>query len=365
MRAIRLPLVFAAIAGLPVALAAQDNPRPGAIVGAEFHTLTFAAGGVTKSVSEFAVPLGFTMPVGRRITLDAGTYFVSAQREDSLGSKATVSGLTDVVLRTAIQLKPDVAVLTVALNLPTGQGSLTAAQDSVARVVATDLIPFQVANFGTGFNLTTGLAFATPVGPWALGLAGSYRYSGAYEPFAGNTASLKPGGEVRVRFGADRLVGQGRLSFGLTYSTFSNDEFGSNARSPGTRFIPQLSLSLPMGNNSLSLYAWDIYRKVTEDPADPTLANENTVTAGAMLALKTGRNSLRPQVEFRHSMRGPGGLQSNGSLIGLGLRYLMNAGTRVTITPSVRFDTGSRPDAGTASLGFTGFSGGLTIRTSL
>ncbi len=361
MRALRLSLLLAA---LPAALAAQESPRPGIIVGAEYHTLSFAAGGATKKVTEFAVPLGFTLPLGRRITLDAGTYFVRAEREDSLGGRASVSGLTDLVLRTAIQLKPDVAVFTIAVNVPTGQGSLTASQDSVARVVATDLIPFQVANFGTGFNLTTGLALAMPAGPWALGLAGSYRYSGSYEPFAGNTATLKPGGEVRVRVGADRLVGQGRFSLGLTYSTFSNDEFGSNARSPGTRFIPQASLSLPMGNNNLSLYAWDIYRKVTETAADPTLANENTITAGAILALRAGRNSLRPQVEFRHSARGPGGLQSNGSLLGLGLRYVMNPGTRVTITPGVRFDTGSRPEGG-ASIGFTGFSGSLTIRSSL
>ena len=361
MRALRWSL---ALAALPAALQAQDNPRPGIIVGAEYHTLTFASGGVTKKVTELAVPLGFTLPIGRRITLDAGTYFVHADRVDSLGTKATISGLADLVLRTAIQLKPDVAVLTIAVNVPTGQGSLSAAQDSVARVVATDLIPFQVANFGTGFNLTTGLALATPVGPWALGLAGSYRYSGAYEPFAGNTASLKPGGEVRIRVGADRLIGQGRLSLGLTYSTFANDEFGSNARSPGTRFIPQASVSLPMGNSNLSLYAWDIYRKVTETAADPTLANENTMTAGAILALRAGRNSLRPQVEFRHSMRGPGAMQSNGTLLGLGLRYVMNPSTRLTVTPGVRFDTGSRPEGG-ANIGFTGVSGSLTIRSAL
>jgi hypothetical protein len=361
MRAIRVTL---ALAALPVALAAQD-PRPGLVVGAEFHTMTFAAGSATSKVSEFAVPLGFSLPIGRRVTFDAGTYFVNASRTDSMGAKATISGLTDVVLRTAIQLKPDVAVFTLALNLPTGQGSLTAAQDSVARVVATDLIPFTVANFGTGFSLTTGLALAAPVGSWALGLAGSYRYSGAYEPFAGNTASLKPGGEVRIRVGADRLIGQGRFSLGLTYSTFSNDEFGSNARSPGTRFIPQVSLSLPMGNNSLSLYAWDIYRSVTETPADTSIANENTLTAGAMLAIRSGRNSLRPLVEFRTSMRGPNGMHANGTLIGLGLRYVINAGSRFAITPAVRFDTGSRPENGVGSIGFTGFTGSLTIRSAL
>lgn len=360
MRALRLTLAFAAA---PVALAAQDA-RPAFLAGAEFHTLSYATGSATTKITELAVPLGFTMPIGRRVSIDAGTYFVNAERQDSAGGTATISGLTDFVLRTAIQIKPDVAVFTLALNLPTGQGSLDAGQDSLARSVSSDLIPFQVANFGTGFNLTTGLAFAAPVGPWALGLAGSYRYNSSYEPFAGNNASLKPGGEMRLRLGADRLVGQGRFSFGVTYSTFSNDEFGSNSRSPGTRIIPQLALSLPMGNNSLSLYAWDIYRKVDENLADSTIANENTLTLGASYALRLGRNSLRPMVEFRSSMRGPGGLQANGTLIGLGMRYVMNAGTRLTITPGVRFDTGSRPFGGT-DFSFTGFTGSLTVRTTL
>lgn len=360
MRALRLSLATLA---LPAALAAQDT-RSSFLVGAEFHTLTYASGTATKKITELAVPLGFTMPIGRRVTVDAGTYFVNAERQDSAGGSATISGLTDLVLRTAIQLKPDVAVFTLALNLPTGQGSLDAGQDSLARSVSSDLIPFQVANFGTGFNLTTGLAFAAPVGPWALGLAGSYRYNSSYEPFAGNNASLKPGGEIRLRVGADRLVGQGRFSFGVTYSTFSNDEFGSNSRSPGTRIIPQLSLSLPMGNNSLALYAWDVYRKVDENPADSSIANENTLTLGATYALRMGRNSLRPMVEFRSSMRGPGGLQSNGTLFGVGLRYVMNPGTRVSITPAVRFDTGSRPFGG-SDFSFTGLTGSLTVRTTL
>ena len=355
--------VLAFLAAAPAALAAQDQTA-NAIVGAEFRTVTFGNGYRTKSVSQLAVPIGITIPAGRRLTFDAGTYFVSARREDAAGAEATISGLTDLLLRGAFQIKPDVALFTVAVSVPTGQGSLDVAQDSVAREMSTDLLPFQVANFGTGLNVTTGLAFALPVGPWALGLAGSYRYAGSYEPFAGNATSLKPASEMRLRLGADRIVGQGRVSFGLTYSTFSNDEFGSNARSPGTRIIPQLSWSVPMGNNNLSFYAWDIYRNANEDPADSTIANQNTITVGAIYSLRMGRNVLRPQVEFRNAWAGPGGLHSNGKLFGVGLRYQANAGQRLAIIPGVRFDTGSRP-VGATSYSFTGFSGSLTIRTNL
>lgn len=354
-----------ALAALPAALLAQvPGSRPSVIAGFEYQTLTFGAGAPTKKLTEMTVPLGVSVPVSQRLSIDAGTYFVRAERTNDSGLTATVSGLTDIVLRGAFQLKPDVAVLTLAINLPVGQGTLDVNQDSVSRVVASDLIPYVVSNFGTGFNVTTGLAFAAPLGQWALGLAGSYRYNGSYEPFANNAASLKPGGELRFRLGADRLVGQGRLSLGLTYSTFSNDEFGSNARSPGTRIIPQVSWSLPLGNNNLSLYAWDIYRNVAESAADSTIAKENTLTLGAIFAVRTGRNTLRPQVEFRQGMRGPGGLKSSGTLFGVGLRYAMATGSRMTLTPGVRFDTGSQT-FGASSIGFTGFSGSLTLRTTL
>jgi len=314
-------------------------------------------------MSEFAVPIGATLPLGRRVTVDAGTYFVSATRTTQSGGSASLSGLTDVILRGAFQLKPDVAVLTVALNLPAGNGTLDSLERPVASAAGSDLIQYPVQNFGSGFNVTTGLAFAAPVGPWAIGLAGSYRYNGSYSPIAGDTSSLTPGGEVRVRLGFDRIVGQGRVSVGLTYSTFSNDEFaGSSAYSPGSRIIPQFSWSMPLGNNSLAFYGWDIYRNVDESKDTLGLAaKENTLTLGAIYSLRTGRNTLRPLVEFRKAWAGPGGLQSNGTLFGFGARYAIAASSRLTVVPVVRMDLGNY---GPSSVSFTGFSAGMTIRAS-
>ncbi len=362
MRARHVGPVLLVLASLPASLRAQgESPRAGALAGVEFRTVTYGTGYASKSASELAAPLGVTLPISRRITLDVGTYFFHAERKDSSGASTSVSGLADVVLRGAFQLKPDVAVLTVAVSVPSGQGTLSSSQDSVARAVATDLIPFPVTNFGTGVNVTTGLAFAAPVGPWALGLAGSYRYNGSYEPFENNPVSLKPGGEVRFRVGADRIVGQGRVSLGLTFSSFSNDEFGSSARSAGSRIIPQASWSLPVGNNNLAFYAWDIYRNVSASVADTSIAR-NTLAGGAVLALRMGRNTLRPQVEFRHAWNWSSG--SAGTLLGLGAHYSIAAGTRLTFVPGVRFDTGSLQH-GTGTITFTGLSGSLTIRTSL
>jgi len=360
MRAHSTVVIALAIAAVPAQLSAQGGP--GFLSGAEYRSVSYAAGLPTKTMSELAVPIGATLPLGRRVMIDAGTYYVNATRTDSSGASASLTGLTDLILRTAFQLKPDVAVLTVAFNLPTGMGTLDPIQRQVASAAGSDLIPYPVQNFGSGFSVTTGLAFAAPVGPWALGLASSYRYNGSYTPSAEDTTSLSPGGEVRVRFGADRIVGQGRVSLGLTYSTFSNNEFGGAAYSPGTRIIPQFSWSLPLGNNNLAFYGWDIYRDVDE-AKDPTglAAKENTVALGAILSLRTGRNTLRPSFEYRKGWVGPGGLQSNGTLFGVGLRYAVAAGNRFTVVPVVRMDFGNY---GPQSVSFTGFTAGLTLRAS-
>jgi hypothetical protein len=359
MRVPTTVVIAVAIAAVPAQLQAQGDAHPGLLSGAEFRSVSYGAGIGTKTMSEFAVPIGATLPLGRRVTVDFGTYFVSATRTAQSGASTSLSGLTDVILRGAFQLKPDVAVLTVALNLPTGNGTLDTAEGPVASAAGSDLIPYPVQNFGSGFNVTTGLAFATPIGPWAVGLAGSYRYNGSYEPLLGDTTSLTPGGEVRVRLGADRIVGQGRVSLGLTYSTFSSDEFGSSVYRPGSRIIPQLSWSVPLGNNSLAFYGWDIYRAVK----DTVGVKENTLAFGAILSLRTGRHTLRPTIEYRKAWAAPAdsALQSNGMLFGVGVRYAIMASNRLTIVPLVRVDLGNY---GPSSVSFTGFTAGLTLRAS-
>src|SRR5437868_14832673 len=96
--------LLAAIAFAPArAMAQLDVASPTGIVGAEFRRVTFSDGLGVKSISEFAVPLGFSLPISRRLAIDAGTYFVSARRTDALDSAATISGLTDLVVRSAFQ----------------------------------------------------------------------------------------------------------------------------------------------------------------------------------------------------------------------------------------------------------------------
>ncbi|HEY2806848.1 MAG TPA: hypothetical protein VGI92_13395 [Gemmatimonadales bacterium] len=354
----RIP-VIAILALAPSALAAQGAGHAGLITGVEYRSLSYGTGSSVSSVNEIAVPLGISMPLGSRVNFDVGTYFVRAERK-AIDSTSTISGLTDLVLRSAFQIKPDAAIFTLAVNVPTGKHQLNNQQNLLAGNVATDLIPFPVSNFGSGFSVTSGLALAKPIGPWAMGLAGSFRYSGSYQPFTApnDTSMLKPGGEVRFRLGADRIVGQGRMSLGFTYSTFSNDEYAGVQHSPGTRIIPQASWNFPVGRNSLALYAWDVYRSA-DSSAVSAKVNANTVSGGALFAVPMGRNSLRPQIEFRQSS---GDVNTKGTLIGFGLRYAI-VGARMTLTPGLRYDIAS--GVGSSNVSLTGFNASLTINSSL
>jgi hypothetical protein len=355
-------LAAAALVAWPAVLPAQTQ-RPRVIGGAEFYAVSFDPGLGAKSVSEIAVPLGVAIPVGRRFSFDAGTYVVSAQRKAETGETATISGLTDVSVRGSYQVIPDAVALTVSVNLPTGQASLDSDQLLVAGATATDLIPFPVTSFGSGVNVTSGLAVAVPVSGWAVGFAGSFRYNGDYEPLADTAITLTPGAEYRLRVGVDRIVGQGRVSLGVTYSTFSRDEFGVDQVNGGQRFITQASWSFPVGNHNVSLFVWDIARSADSTVTGTTSvpgARENTVAIGAITSLRTGRNTLRPAVEFRRSWRGETSLTPYGSLFSIGARYFMQASDRFTIVPGLRLDVGS-----ITGVGLTGFSGSLTVRAAL
>ncbi len=373
MRAPRLLVALALVATIAPGLTAQERRFN---TGFEFRTLSISqdtSTGLPRSVRQLAVPIGVVVPFSPRFLVDVGTYFAQAQREDASGGTASISGLTDVQARAVYEIVPDVLVFTLSANLPTGHATLEGSELDVAGAIASDLISFPVSNFGTGFSLTSGLAYALPLGSWAVGFAGSYRISTEFQPIA-DTANTRyrPGGEARLRFGVDRLVGQGRLSAGFTYSTFATDEYGgSGAYRSGARFIPQLSLSLPLGNNGLSLYMWDLYRANGEYIARSAQASntrapkQNTLAIGAALSLRTGRSTLRPGVEFRKQWEGDSTLSDRGgTLVGLTLRYQMPLGTRFTVQPLVRFDIGSVQTAPGRSTSFTGFGAGLSLSTS-
>ena len=366
----RAALAAATVAAFPVAAFGQGDLPVGRLrflTGFEMRSVSFKAGLGVKSISELAVPLGVMYSPSVRLAFDLGIRYASATRtpSDTAAAKGTVSGPTDLQVRGVYQVVPDAVVFTLAANVPTGKTKLTADELPAAGAVASELIPFPVSSFGTGANVTTGLAVAVPVAGWAVGVAGAFRVSGAYTPMATVDSSYKPGGEVRFRVGADRVVGQGRVSLGFTYSSFSQDEFGgANIFQPGKRYISQASWSFPVGNVGLSVYAWDLYRTsgtvlLSSSPTE----KQNVLTAGLAASLQMGRSVLRPQVEFRKHTAGVDKLEAAGQLLSLSARLSLPLSEALSLTPALRFDAGNIVSG--ATYGFTGWGLSVGIRATL
>jgi hypothetical protein len=380
MRAARTLPVLAAAVLLPASLPAQSAAVGSThwYAGVEALSLSFQSGlGGLKSVREIAVPFAAVWQASSRLVFDLGGRYATVSRKDSTGSSVTLSGPTDLQARGAYQIVPDRIAFTVTVNLPTGKAQLTPEQLPVANAIASDLIPFPVANFASGFSVTSGLALAVPVGGWALGLAGSYRANGSFTPIADTGAagaSYKAGGEFRVRLGVDRIAGQGRVSLGVTYSSYGDDTFGSSPLfQSGKRLIPQASWSFPVGNVGLALYAWDVYRGAGSVIVSGTSSEKRNVLAvGALASIPTGRSVLRPQVEFRDYSIGlcQGTVTSSfcagGKLGSFSLRYDLGLGGRVALAPLARLHVGNvvNPSTGQA-VSFTGWDVGLTLRATM
>ena len=363
-------LLLGGLVAVPAAVRAQDAPvgRVRLYSGLEVRGVAFDAGLGTKSVRELVVPFGAIWTPGPRLAFDFGVRYASITREpdnDTLANE-TVSGPTDVQVRGVYQVIPDLVVLTLSANLPTGKTALSAEELPAAGAVASDLIPFPVTSFGTGTNVTTGLAVAVPFEGWAIGVAGSYRLSGAYTPLADIDSTYRPAGEARLRVGADRLVGQGRVSLGFTYSSFSHDEFGGSAIfQPGIRYITQASWSLPLGNVGLGLYAWDLYRNGgTVAVSGSRTEKQNLLAVGAVASIQLGPNVLRPQIEYRRQSAGTEDLSDAGKLVSLAARYTLQLTEALQVSPTLRFDAGNVVVDGVA-FGFTGWGLSLGLRASL
>jgi hypothetical protein len=268
----RTRLTLGAVLVLAGRLSAQGATalytRWNALSGFEFQRYGFTQGVGIQSASQWSLPLVVVAPLGRQMSLDLTTHFAHSQVVDSAGRTVDFSGLTDTQLRLLYTVGRDRAVASLSLNLPTGKNSFPSTQFGVSSSMGSNFLSFPVGSLGTSFGVTGGVAYAVSAGTWNVGLAASVRYQGNYQPVSDSafTLSYNPGLEGRLRVGADRLIGQrGRVLLGLTYSSFSTDQFSgggvvSGWFNPGARLIGEVGYAYSWGRTTLAVGAWDFYR---------------------------------------------------------------------------------------------------------
>ena len=361
----RVRLIVVAVA-LASPLAAQGNTALysswSGLGGFEYQRYGFDKGYTVQSGSQWSLPLVLVAPLGSHASIDLTTHYAHTAVTDT--ASLTHSGLTDTQLRLLYTIGAQRAVASISVNLPTGKHSFPTDSFRVASGVSSTYLSFPVNNLGSAFGVTTGLAYATPAGSWNIGLAGSVRFQANYHPFTNDSLNYKPGLEGRLRVGADRLVGErGRVLLGVTYSTFSTDEFSGSSSSglgpfnPGSRFITEFGYAYSWGRTSLTLGAWDYYR-MAGSSGDITLSDtkENVFNTEVRLARQVSpRFTIEPLASFRQW--NPAGFRG-GRLYSFGANLRFGLSGQWSGVASGRFGTGwiFDPAAGQSDVNATGLS---------
>jgi hypothetical protein len=253
-----------------------------------------------ETISELAIPVFVRVPFGSAFTFDVGTSYARA-RVTSPDGVSEVSGLTDTQLRGNLTLGTDFIVLTGGVNLPTGRSSVTADELTAAGRIGSDFLAFPISNMGTGFGFTGGIAVARPLGEWNLGFGGAVRRSSSYDPFKipGQTLRFQPGDEYRARVGLDHPFGYGRVTLGITYSAFTDDNAGGFVYNTGNRLIAQAAASNTYSGTDVTLAAYNVFRGNGNYASGDPAGHENILNGYVGLGLHMLGTVVEPSLEGR------------------------------------------------------------------
>jgi hypothetical protein len=358
----RTAVLFLPLAAAPLQAQSQDVVA-GVLGGVERYTFSEPAAVGIRSV------MLITAPFAAQVRLVPNTYLSlsgavasgSVERDD--GSTASLTGLTDTELRVTYSMPRYVSV-SGAVMLPTGKSTHTAEEAEVASIVAADLLPFRVSNWGSGGGLDVSATLAIPAGNANVGARVGYQVAREFEPLDGESFAYRPGNQFYGRLAVDYNVGSsGKASAHLTLQQFSADvSNGQNLYQSGNRLQFIGSYAFVAGPRSTALvYAGALHR------ARPTLFGEslqrptqNLLLAGGGMRVPTAFGVLTPGVDLR-VFRSEDGL-GQGYAAGLGSSAEFRIGSDATLAPSVRARIGNLVLSDGVESGLLGIDVGLGVR---
>lgn len=246
-----------------------------------FATPLAVDSGLVDRVTQLSIPLGVAIPLSARWTADlSGAYTIgSARLTDSLGGNSRtldLRGPTDMKLRVVGRLVGDALIVTAGVNAPTGLTQLGGDELTALRLIGAPPLRMPSPTLGSGLGATAGVVVARQVGPWAVALGGSYEARAAYSPIdvaaAGAVAisDLDPSNAAHLTLGADRLLGEHRVSLLGSYDLYGEDRLtftGGGAGNTSATFqlgptvavLALIELGVP-GMQELSIAAVNRYR---------------------------------------------------------------------------------------------------------
>lgn len=360
MRQRALPLALFLCAAAP--LAAQDPSSTAVILDPQFVSYQLGTGATARTISQLGVPFAVIVPFSDRFNLDISSSYANSQVKVPGAATSSITGLTDAQVRGNLMLGDNAAVITIGVNLPSGQYKVLEGQQAAAGGIGNDFLIYPVTSMGSGLAATGGVGFAQTIGAWNLGVGASFRYSSAFDAYQVQQTVLRftPGNEARLRVGLDRPVGDGSFNISVTYSKFGSDQANEQAITTGDRALAQAAYAIPLGTGKdLLLSGWDLYRGAGGQlDSTQTSPWENVGNAGVALGFQMGGLYIQPNVEERV-------WNVDGNKAGL----LTNAGVRLrfdvaglSVNPSATYSFGTLYNPGAPETDLTGFKAALLIR---
>lgn len=374
-----LPRLAIATAGAAIALSVATWPLQAQSVGAGAHVQSYSFDDPTiagvESVRLVVTPFAAAVDLGR-VSMGLSGAYASGTATGPGGGEASLSGPTDTDLVLTYRPGPDWLVVSASSALPTGKSSLDTEGSFVAAFIAAELLPFEIASWGSGGDVGGDVAVATQAGGWGVGLSAGYRLAREYEPIPDLPFSYKPGNQLQLRVALDRDVTQtSTLSLLVGAQHFSDDELaGTNLFKSGTRVQAVASYAFPLGLRSSALVFAGVNHRangalLTEEAALSGAADspsQQLFMTGANLRFPLARGSaVLPKAEMFVFRAEDGASQGWVATIGpaLDLRLSGNASTRqFFLTPSFVWRTGNVIVQEGSESGFSGWEAGVTLR---
>lgn len=282
------------------------------VSGVIFENFQFAdpEGTGIDNVSLVSIPFGVSAPLIERLSVDLRSSFASGRMTRADGTDVSLTGLTDTEFRANYEVVPQFLTISAAVLLPTGQSKQSAEESELAGLVAADLLPFRVSNWGSGGGAGLISTLTMPVGDFGVGVSAGYTMGREFEPLEEDEVGYRPGSEMRLRVAIDRNVGStAKASLIVGGQLYQDDEMGgSSVFTPGNRFEATGSLAFRVGQLSSAVAYAGMQHRGEGRLLDWELKTpaQDLFNAGVGFRIPRGSSTFQPLADVRIFRRSDG-----------------------------------------------------------
>lgn len=365
LRALGASALVTALWVTPAELAAQSPLQVGGAATFERYAFAEEDGSELESISLLSLPFEARAELASNVSLTARGAWAQGRVAWRDGTEMELSGPTDTELRLSWELARRAIRVELLGYLPSGKTTHDAEEAVVAGIIAADLLPFRISNWGSAGSVGMSVSGARRFGKVGAGAAVAYRVSGDFDPVQDQQFVYEPGDELQVRLGLDyALTRSQKLSLALSYRSYEADIANeTNLFQTGDRMIGLATWSFPTGRKSAgAVYSGILHREQGTflDVAAPDVPSQNLVLLGGMMRAPLQGGFIVPRVDARVIRQsGAGG---DGFVIGAGAAFEAPVGQQLTLLPTFTARFGSVEPTTGVDAGFTGFDVGLIAR---